>query len=411
MFLREIFGAKCQNTGMAVTKKVTAPKAKAAKAAEAKPSSNSSGKKSSGEDIAGTVQRGGDLEPFQILAPDGKPVREDLIPDLEIVEHFYRRMGLLRHLDDRFLVLAKSQRLGTYAQFGGQEASQLGSAAALEPKDYMAPMYRSTGAMITHGWPLRNAIMYWRGHPEGWRMPDNLNILPVIISIPGQYVHAAGAAMGLKAQGSDAVCMTYIGEGGTSQGDFHIAVNFASATNAPAVFVIENNGWAISVPRAVQSKVDNLVRRSEGYGIPGYLVDGNDVLAVNHVAKKAVADARAGKGPSLIEQMTYRIRPHTTGDDPKAYRDETGDPKLWAETRDPIQRVKKFLELEGRWNDDREVAMQAEIESEFNAALEAADQAPAPDPRAILEYAMVNPTPNLIAQQAELEARIREANA
>jgi pyruvate dehydrogenase E1 component alpha subunit len=395
---------------MAVSKKVTAPKAKAAKAAVAKPSSNSAGKKSGGDDIAGVVQRGGDLEPFQILAPDGKPVREDLIPDLEVIEAFYRKMSLLRYMDDKFMEMFKSQKLGNYAQFGGQEASQIGSASVLEARDYMAPMYRSTGAMITHGWPMRNAIMYWRGHPEGWRLPENLNILPIIISIPGQYVHAAGAAMGLKAQGSDAVCMTYIGEGGTSQGDFHIAVNFASATNAPAVFIIENNGWAISVPRAVQSKVDHLARRSEGYGIPGYLVDGNDVLAVNHIAKKAVADARAGKGPSLIEQMTYRIRPHTTGDDPKAYRSDE-EPNFWIANRDPIQRVKKFLELEGRWNDDREVAMHAEIESEFNAALEAADQAPAPDPRALLEYTMVNPSPNLIAQQTELEARIREANA
>jgi pyruvate dehydrogenase E1 component alpha subunit len=402
---REKILEECQNVGMAVTKKVTVPKPKAVKAPSAKPSS-----KKSSDEIAGVVPRGGDLEAFQILAPDGRPVREDLIPDLEIVEHFYRRMSLLRHLDDKFMQLFKSQKLGNYAQFGGQEASQLGSASALEARDYLAPMYRSTGAMIAHGWPLRNAIMYWRGHPEGWRMPDNLNILPIIISIPGQYVHAAGAAMGLKAQGSDAVCMTYIGEGGTSQGDFHIAVNFASATNAPAVFVVENNGWAISVPRAVQSKVDHLVRRSEGYGIPGYLVDGNDVLAVHHVNTLAVADARAGKGPSLIEQMTYRIRPHTTGDEPKAYRTDE-EPNFWIEHRDPVKRVKQFLEFEGRWNDDREVAMQAEIESEFQAALDAADQAPAPDPHALLEYAMVNPGQNLIAQQAVLEARIREANA
>ena len=384
---------------MAVSKKVTAPKAsKATKASTTKSASK-----------AHALENPTPLEPFQILAPDGKPVREDLIPDLEVVEHFYRRMSLLRHMDDRFMQLFKSQKLGNYAQFAGQEASQVGSTSALEPKDYIAPMYRSTAAMVTHGWPIRNAIMYWRGHPEGWRIPDNLNILPIIISIPGQYVHGAGAAMGLKAQGSDAVCMTWIGEGGTSQGDFHTAVNFASATSAPCIFVIENNGWAISVPRAVQSKVDYLMRRSEGYGIPGYLVDGNDVLAVNHISKKAVSDARAGKGPSLIEHMTYRIRPHTTGDDPKAYRDESGDPKLWAETRDPIQRVKKFLELERRWNDDREVAMQAEIESEFQAALDAADNAPAPDPRALLEYAMVNPAPNVIAQQAVLEARIRQA--
>jgi pyruvate dehydrogenase E1 component alpha subunit len=353
----------------------------------------------------GSVTETLELKPFQILAPDGKPVREDLIPDLELVETLYRKMAQMRYLDDKFFALAKQARLGTYAQFGGQEASQVGSAFALERSDYLAPMYRSTAAMITHGWPTKNAIMYWRGHPEGWRLPDNLNILPIIISIPGQYVHGAGAALGAKLKGTNQIAMTYIGEGGTSQGDFHIAVNFASATNAPCVFIIENNGWAISVPRAVQSKVDYLMRRAEGYGIPGYLVDGNDVLAVHHTAKQAVDDARAGKGPSLIEQMTYRIRPHTTGDETKAYRteDEAND---WIANRDPISRVKKFLELEKRWNDDREVAMIAEIESEFAEALAAADAAPAPDPRALLEYAMVNPGQNLIAQQAELERRI-----
>jgi pyruvate dehydrogenase E1 component alpha subunit len=353
----------------------------------------------------GSVTETLELKPFQILAPDGKPVREDLIPDLELVESLYRKMAQMRYLDDRFYALAKQARLGTYAQFGGQEASQVGSASTLERSDYLAPMYRSTAAMITHGWPIKNAIMYWRGHPEGWRMPDNLNILPIIISIPGQYVHGAGAALGTKLKGTNQIAMTYIGEGGTSQGDFHIAVNFASATNAPCVFIIENNGWAISVPRAVQSKVDYLMRRAEGYGIPGYLVDGNDVLAVHHTAQKAVDDARAGRGPSLIEQMTYRVRPHTTGDEPKAYRTED-EAHEWIEKRDPISRVKKFLELEKRWNDDREVAMIAEIESEFAEALSAADAAPAPDPRALLEYAMVNPGQNLIAQQAELERRI-----
>ncbi len=353
----------------------------------------------------GSVTETLELTPFQILAPDGKPVREDLIPDLELVENLYRQMARLRHLDDKFFALAKQAKLGTYAQFGGQEASQVGSASTLDRSDYLAPMYRSTGAMITHGWSIKSAIMYWRGHPEGWRMPDNLNILPIIISIPGQYVHGAGAALGAKMQGTNQIAMTYIGEGGTSQGDFHIAVNFASATNAPCVFIIENNGWAISVPRAVQSKVDYLMRRAEGYGIPGYLVDGNDVLAVHHTNKQAVDDARAGRGPSLIEQMTYRIRPHTTGDETKAYRteDEAND---WIANRDPIQRVKKFLELEKRWNDDREVAMIAEIESEFTEALSEADNAPAPDPHAILEYAMVNPGQNLIAQQVELERRI-----
>jgi pyruvate dehydrogenase E1 component alpha subunit len=362
--------------------------------------------------FAGSMPVSSSLTPFQILAPDGTPVREDLIPDLDVVEEMYRQMSRLRHLDDKFMLLFKSQKLGNYAQFGGQEASQIGSAMVLDRKlDYIAPMYRSTAAMVTHGWSIRNAIMYWRGHPEGWRLPDSANLLPIIISIPGQIVHAAGAAMALQMQKTGGIAMTYIGEGGTSQGDFHIGVNFAAARKAPAVFVIENNGWAISVPRKVQSGVDYLMRRAEGYGIPGYLVDGNDILAVNAVAKKAAQDARDGKGPSLIEQMTYRIRPHTTGDDPKAYRDENGDPKFWAENRDPIQRVRQFLTNEKRWNEDREVAMMVEISTEFQEALDAADAFAAPDPKALLEYVFVDPPSQIIEQQAILAERIKEASA
>ncbi len=365
-----------------------------------------------GNIFAGSTTETSDIKPFQIIAPDGTPVREDLIPDLELVEEMYRQMTRLRHLDDKFMLLYKSNKIGNYAQFGGQEASQIGSAMALDKKlDYICPMYRSTGAMITHGWPVKNAIMYWRGHPEGWRLPDGVNLLPIIISIPGQIVHATGVAMGLQHKKTGGVAMTYIGEGGTSQGDFHTGVNFAAARKSPAVFVIENNGWAISVPRAVQSGVDHLMRRAEGYGIPGYLVDGNDILAVYTTAKKAVDDARAGNGPSLIEQMTYRIRPHTTGDDPKAYRDESGDPKFWAENRDPIQRLKKFLTIEGRWNDDREVAMMAEIETEFQEALDAADAIAAPDPSALLEYVFVNPPSQILEQQEILRKRIQEASA
>lgn len=349
-------------------------------------------------------------EPFQILAADGSVTRPDLVPDLETVETFYRHMARARYLDDRFMVLYKQNKMGQYPQFGGQEASQVGSVMALEPGDFVAPMYRNTGALLAFGWPLQKAIMYWRAHPEGWRIPDDLNMLPIIIDIAAQFPHAAGVALGLKLKGEKKVVMTWIGEGGTSQGDFHVGVNFASATGAPAVFVIENNGWAISVPREVQSRVDFLMRRAEGYGIPGHLVDGNDVLAVNHVARQAVERARAGDGPSLIEQLTYRIRPHTTGDDPKAYRTEDVANE-WIDKRDPIARVKRFLEDQKHWNDDRETAMRAEIESEFSAALEAADNHPKPDPRALLEYAMAKPTPALARQQEILEARIRAAEA
>jgi pyruvate dehydrogenase E1 component alpha subunit len=347
-------------------------------------------------------------EAFQVLAPDGTPTRPELVPELETVERFYREMSRLRHIDDRFIVLARQNKMGTYPPFGGQEASQVGTASALEASDYLVPMYRNTGSAIAFGWPVQMAIMYWRAHPEGWRIPDNLNMMPIIIDIASQYPHAAGIAMAMKLQGKDRVAMTYIGEGGTSQGDFHVGLNWASSMSAPAVFVIENNGWAISVPRAVQSQVDYLVKRAAGYGIPGFLVDGNDVLAVNHIARFAVDRARKGQGPSLIENLTYRVRPHTTGDDPKAYRTED-EAREWTEQRDPLTRVRKYLEGQGHWNDDRETAMHAEIESEWTAALEAADQAPAPDPRALIEFTFVNPTPNVVEQMAILEERISNA--
>ncbi|HWG84064.1 MAG TPA: thiamine pyrophosphate-dependent dehydrogenase E1 component subunit alpha [Deinococcales bacterium] len=345
-------------------------------------------------------------EPFQILSPDGTLTRPELAPDLETVERFYREMSRLRHLDDRFIVLARQNKMGTYPPFGGQEGSQVGTVSALEASDYLVPMYRNTGSMVAFGWPIQKAVMYWRAHPEGWRLPDDLNIMPIIIDIAAQYPHAAGIAMAQKLQGLDRVAMTYIGEGGTSQGDFHVGLNWASSMKAPAVFIIENNGWAISVPRAVQSQVDYLVKRAEGYGIPGFLVDGNDVLAVNHIARFAVERARRGDGPSLIENLTYRVRPHTTGDDPKAYRTED-EAKEWMDKRDPLARVRKYMEAQGHWNEDREAAMHAEIETEWQAAIEAADSAPPADPRSLLEYAMVNPTQNLIEQEAILEERIR----
>ncbi len=394
---------------MALTRKTNNAKsdAKAAKPRAAK-AADGTAKTRTSDPLAGSTTVSEHLEPFQILRPDGTIAHPELVPDLEFVEELYRRMSRARYFDDRMEKLVQQNRMGKYAQFGGQEASQIGSVMALQDGDYIAPMYRSTGALLTFGWSMQKALMYWRGHPEGWRIPDKLNMMPIIIDIAAQFPHAAGVAMGLKMQGKKNVCISYIGEGGTSQGDFHAGINFAAATDSPAVFVIENNGWAISVPRAVQSKADYLVRRAEGFGIPGYLVDGNDVLAVYHVTKRAVQHARAGNGPSLLENMTYRLRPHTTGDDPKAYRDENLTKQI-AATTDPIARVKTFLEKQNAWNEDREAAMMADIESEFSSALEAADKAAPPDPRALLEYALANPTPALEAQMRELEARIKLA--
>jgi pyruvate dehydrogenase E1 component alpha subunit len=346
------------------------------------------------------------LTPFQILAADGSVTQPDLLPPLDQVESIYRKMVRLRHFDDRLMVLYKQSKMGTYPQFGGQEASQLGATLALSQGDYLAPMYRNTGAALAFGWSPKQAILYWRGHPAGWKIPDELNMLPIIIDIASQFPHAAGAATALKLRGLPQVVLSFIGEGGTSQGDFHVGVNWASAMRAPAVFVIENNGYAISVPRALQSGADYLFKRAEGYGIPGHLVDGNDVFAVHHIAKEAVERARRGEGPSLIEHLTYRLRPHTTGDDPKAYRSDA-ETQEWAEHRDPLLRVRLLLTAQGHWDDQHEAELRKEAEEEFNAALAEADATPAPDPHALLEYAMASPTPALRAQGKILEQRIR----
>lgn len=348
--------------------------------------------------------------PFQVLSPEGVLLRPEYAPDPEAIEKLYRQMVRIRFLDDRFIVLSRQNRMGGYPPFGGQEASQVGTVSALESSDWLVPMYRNTGSALAFGWPMLNAIQYWRTHPDGWLFPEGFHMLPIIIDIASQYPHAAGVGMALRMRNEDRVAMTYIGEGGSSQGDFHVGLNFASATKANTVFIIENNGWAISVPRKVQTAATVLAPRSAGYGMPGYLVDGNDVLAVNWVAREAVARARRGEGPSLIESITYRVRPHTTTDDPKAYRTEE-ESKFWSETRDPIMRVRKYLEETGAWNEDREAALHAEVASEFDAALAAADAAPAPDPMVVVDNIMGAPTPNLIAQRRMLEAAVKALEA
>ncbi|HEX2865364.1 MAG TPA: thiamine pyrophosphate-dependent enzyme [Deinococcales bacterium] len=348
--------------------------------------------------------------PFQVLSPEGELLRPEYAPDPESIEKLYRQMVRIRYLDDRFIVLSRQNRMGGYPPFGGQEASQVGTVSALEPSDWLVPMYRNTGSGLAFGWSMLSAIQYWRTHPDGWRFPDELHMLPIIIDIASQYPHAAGVGMAMRMQGSDRVAMTYIGEGGTSQGDFHVGLNFASATKANTVFIIENNGWAISVPRKVQTAATVLAPRSAGYGMPGYLVDGNDVLAVNWVAREAVARARRGEGPSLIETITYRVRPHTTNDDPKAYRTED-ESKVWSETRDPITRVRRYLEGAGLWNEDREAALHAEVASEFDAALAAADATAAPDPMVVMDNVMGAPTPNVVAQRRALEAAVQALEA
>jgi pyruvate dehydrogenase E1 component alpha subunit len=295
----------------------------------------------------------------------------------------YRALCRARTFDERVLVLQRQGRLGVFPPFRGQEAAQVGVALALRKSDWLVPSYRETAAAITFGMPLAKLILSWRADPAGWRIPDDVNMIQFYIPIATQIPQAAGIAHAERLKGNENVVAAFIGDGGTSEGDFHEGLNFASVFDAPVIFTVQNNGWAISVPTAKQMKVTQVALKAQGYGIPGVVVDGNDLVAVWTVAKEAVARARRGEGPTLIEAVTYRIAPHTSSDDPSRYRTEE-ETALW-ERRDPLQRMRGLLEHLGLWGEDQEQALRAELGAEFEAAVEEADRAPEPKPWEIVE--------------------------
>lgn len=344
------------------------------------------------------AEASGDL--FQILAPDGTVVRPDLLPSAETRLHLYRQMRRARQFDERGWVLYRQGRLGVFPPFGGMEASQCGTAAALSKNDWLFPTYRDTGAALTLGLPIARTLAYWRTSPHGWAMPADLKVLPFYIPIATQYPQAVGAALAEKRKGTRNVAMAFIGDGGSSEGDFHEALNFAGALNAPCIFILQNNGWAISVPTATQTKATNLSKRADGYGIPGVRVDGNDVLATWHVTNQAVERARQGEGPTLIETVTYRVKAHTVADDPSRYRTED-EAKKWLE-KDPVTRLEQHLLAEGLLTEESHAALLKEVAEEFEAALVEADAYPDPTPAEILDHVFAEPTPQLLKQRAEL---------
>jgi pyruvate dehydrogenase E1 component alpha subunit len=335
-----------------------------------------------------------------IVAPDGSATTELPLTHADLVAG-YEAVARARYFDQRAVTLQRQGRLGVYAPFRGQEAAQVGAALALSAKDWLAPTYRETGAAITHGLPIETALLYWRSHPEGWAYPSDLRLLPFYVPIASQLTHAVGLAHAGKLMGEDWVCMAFVGDGGSSEGDFHEALNFAAVFQDPVVFFVQNNGWAISVPTSRQMRNPRISDRSAGYGIPGVTVDGNDLVAVLDVARQAVARARAGDGPTLIEALTYRLAPHTTSDDPGRYRDV--DDAAEHERLEPVGRLRTLLGTLGLWDEAREVGLQEGLAAEFAAALAAADGVSAAgltDAGALVEHVFAEPGPD---QRAALE--------
>ncbi|AIZ45865.1 pyruvate dehydrogenase [Deinococcus radiopugnans] len=381
-----------------MTRSTAQPKQTRAKPSKAKPQTEATPTDAAFDAAAAAYEQAGDM--FQLITPDGTITGAGELPDPETRLRLYHQMRRARHFDERGWVLYRQGRLGVFPPFGGMEASQVGTAAALSADDWLFPTYRDTGAALTLGLPIARTLAYWRTSPHGWAMPENLKVLPFYIPIATQYPHAVGAALAEKRKGTKNVAMAYIGDGGSSEGDFHEALNFAGALEAPCVFILQNNGWAISVPTRTQTKATNLSRRAEGYGIPGVRVDGNDVLATYHVTREAVERARRGEGPTLIETVTYRVKPHTVADDPSRYRTDA-DNEGW-DAKDPVLRLRTHLLSEGIMTEESEAALLKEVADEFEAALKEADAYPDPEPAEILDHVFAEPTPQLRRQREQI---------
>lgn len=300
-------------------------------------------------------------EQFQVLDKNGKVVNKDLEPNIddETLLHMYKTMSLARVQDIKALQYQRQGRMLTFAPVQGQEAAQIGPMAALEKKDWLVPAFRESAAMLYKGVSLKQIYLYWYGNEMGSQFDEGVRVLPVNVPIGSQVSHAAGIAYASKIKKKGEIALAYIGDGGTSHGEFHEGMNFAAVFDAPMITIIQNNQYAISTPRAKQTRSETFAQKAVAYGIPGMQVDGNDVLAMYAAVKEAKERALAGKGPSLIEAFTYRLGPHTTSDDPSIYRDDK-EVEEW-KTKDPLTRFRKYLSNKKLWNQDKEEALQKEL--------------------------------------------------
>jgi pyruvate dehydrogenase E1 component alpha subunit len=339
-------------------------------------------------------------EPHRILSPDGT-LAEGYTPALHdrALLDAWRAMLLSRTFDERAFALQRQGRLGTFSSVNGEEAAVVGSAWALDPaRDWVVPQYRELPAMLRQGYTLHKALQYFVGNPAGNDMGEGVRVLPYQISLAAQIPHAVGLAWGLRHQRSDGVVLVFFGEGASSEGDAHEAMNLAGVRRAPVVFVLKNNGWAISTPVSKQTAAASLAARAEGVGFPGELVDGNDLFAVHDATARAVARARAGDGPTLIEARTYRMGPHNTSDDPTRYHDTT---ELERQRGfDPVDRIRRHLVERGLADEASEAALRAELKAEVNAAVTAVEAEPAPGVDALFEHVYANPPVRVAGQRA-----------
>jgi len=313
-------------------------------------------------------------EMYQIMDKDGGLVGEDPNLPEELLRQMYWWMLYGRMADEKAIKLQRQGRLGTYAPGQGQEAAHAGPALAMGKDDWLFPSFRELTAYMIRGVPYEYNLMYFMGDPRSNRVPEGSNSLPIFVPVGTQVPIAAGAAFALKMKKKRDAVLCYMGDGATSEGDFHEGLNFAGVFSSPVVYIIQNNQWAISVPRSKQTASRTLAQKALAYGIPGLLVDGNDVLAMYLAAKEALERAKGGGGPTLIEAYTFRLMMHTTADDASRYRSEE-EVRYWKD-RDPIKRMRSYLQKRSIWSEGWEKELVRRAETMIKEAVEKAESVP-----------------------------------
>ena len=329
---------------------------------------------------------------YQLLREDGTLVGDVPWLDRALARRLYDGMLTIRVTDARMMALQRQGRIGFYGEAMGQEAAVVGSAAASLPDDWIIPALREAGVGLFRGMTLDSYLAQIFGNAadptKGRQMPchpcDRAHNYVVMSScVSTQIPHAVGVAMGMKLLGHGGRCaFGYMGDGGTSEGDFHVAINFAGVTRAPVVLICQNNQWAISTPGQVQTAADTIALKALGYGVPPMRVDGNDVLAVYDATSRAATRARAGDGPTFMELLTYRVSAHSSSDDPSRYRDESVT-EVWKSRKDPLRRMRTLLEQRGWLAAGESDALAATIEARVRECITAQEQI-GPPPRATL---------------------------
>ncbi|WP_061290709.1 pyruvate dehydrogenase (acetyl-transferring) E1 component subunit alpha [Azotobacter vinelandii] len=349
-----------------------------------------------------------DLPYTRYLAPDGRPLAE--LPawadDFNLLTRLYRQMVLTRLFDQKAVALQRTGRIGTYAPTLGQEAIGVAIGSLMQAEDVLVPYYRDTAVQLMRGVCMEEILLYWGGDERGSDFvdPRAARDFPICVPIATQALHACGVATAFKIRGEHRVAVTTCGDGATSKGDFLEALNVAGAWQLPVVFVVNDNQWAISVPRRIQCGAPTLAQKAIGAGIHGEQVDGNDILAVCDRMRQALARARHGKGPVLLECLSYRLGDHTTADDATRYRCAEEVRQAWEE--EPVKRLRAFLASQGVWDEGREQALIADCQAEVQCAVEAFEAAGVQPLSSVFEHVYAR-WPSALAEQREmLEERL-----